>query len=190
MQVISFYDVDGSGLICYRELINDVCKLDRSWMSYNEGLLLPINDFSARVVCPNIVKKVRHTSPWNASKCVRPNTTEPVLALRRPVQLQDKLKRAAEDWAAKFRKIQPATARDAFHGICLRYDKASTGRVAMADFSKVGINQDVHARMGLGRTSGLMILCVCVLILVRYDWADGSLWVCVLVRMRHRYWWS
>jgi hypothetical protein len=51
--------MDGSGMLCYKELIADVCKLDRGWMSYAEGLLLPIADFSARVQVPPIVKKVR-----------------------------------------------------------------------------------------------------------------------------------
>jgi hypothetical protein len=52
-------------------------------------------------------------------------------------QLQGSIKAAAEEWASKFRAVQNATGRDAFHGVCLRFDRASSGRLAVADFKKV-----------------------------------------------------
>lgn len=139
-QVIAFYDVDNSGLITYKELIKDIQKMDRDWMSYSEDRVDPITDFSSRVVRPPILSKVG-TSAWLWDDvCVHHAYRYPRL-FDADVhhQLQDKVRKAAEDWAAKFKKIQSATARDAFHGICLRFDRGSSGRVSMADFTKVSL---------------------------------------------------
>jgi hypothetical protein len=58
VQVVYFYDVDNSGMLTYKELIKDIVAMDRSWISYSEGLLLPITDYTARVKAPEIISHV------------------------------------------------------------------------------------------------------------------------------------
>ena len=135
--MIAFYDPVGNGLFLYKMLIDDICKMDRSWMSYEEGILLPITDFSARVQVPPIINKVRERT--GAPIHGAPIHVDPSRAISHVPhsQLQEKIRVASDEWAAKFRNLQAATGRDAFHGVCLRFEKSTSGRINVGDFPKV-----------------------------------------------------